>query len=74
VPGGIPSARDAAKRIEAQQRDLTELLGKVIKLRRERFSGKMVVVFNDGKAAKVGLKQTKQRTDGGGQRTEGGGE
>jgi len=56
APGGIPSARDAAKRIEAQQRDLTDLIGQAVHLRRKKFSGLMVVRFKNGIAEKIRVK------------------
>jgi len=56
----VVSSKDVAQRIEKQQRDLTALIDRIIRLRREKFTGKMVVVFENGVAKKVGIGETEQ--------------
>lgn len=61
----IPRAVDVAERIERQQRDLTALIDRICRLRREKFTGKMMVVFEDGKAVKFASKASEPIKDNG---------
>lgn len=49
----IVNARDVEKRIVAQQKDLIWYLNVGIKLRKEKFTGRIVVEFLDGKAVDI---------------------
>ena len=52
----MPRAKDVAKKIEEQQRDLTETIRQLTVLRKERFSGLFLVRFRGGKVVKTGVK------------------
>lgn len=50
------SSQDAARAIERKQRDLTFMIRRLCELRRDRFTGRLVIEFRDGKAVKCGIK------------------
>lgn len=53
----VVGAAEAARKIEEQQRDLTEMIGKLIKLRNQSVTGKLVAWFENGKIVKAGFKK-----------------
>lgn len=57
----IVGAADAAKRIEAHQKDLTEMIAKLIELRKAKFSGRFVLVYENGRIVQSGFPKKDER-------------